>query len=51
MLFRTALKLAILVSGPAHGTLYFDYDGTFSYTPDSGFYGTDSFTYVAADSC
>jgi VCBS repeat-containing protein len=40
---------ATLVSGPAHGTLTFNGDGTFSYKPDANFNGTDSFTYTASD--
>ena len=35
--------------GPAHGTLTLNADGTFTYTPNSGYYGTDSFSYVASD--
>jgi hypothetical protein len=38
---------AVLVSGPAHGTLALNSDGSFTYTPLSGFVGTDSFTYRA----
>ena len=40
---------AILVSGPAHGTLTLNADGSFSYTPDANYNGTDSFTYKASD--
>jgi hypothetical protein len=40
---------ASLIDPPAHGTLDLSTDGAFSYTPDSGFVGTDSFTYVAND--
>lgn len=36
---------AVLVAGPEHGELVLDADGTFSYTPDADFHGTDSFTY------
>ncbi|HEV3340535.1 MAG TPA: Ig-like domain-containing protein, partial [Pirellulales bacterium] len=36
---------AVLVAAPSHGTLTFNADGSFSYTPTAGFYGTDSFTY------
>src|SRR5205823_6652273 len=35
--------------GPGHGTLTFRTDGTFVYTPNSIFYGNDSFTYSAWD--
>lgn len=39
----------VLVSGPQHGTLAFNTDGTFTYTPDADYHGTDSFTYKAND--
>src|SRR5262249_41115726 len=38
-----------LVSGPAHGTLTFNANGSFLYTPATGFSGNDSFTYRASD--
>ncbi len=50
---------ATLLSAPAHGQLtsftvngestYFRADGTFEYTPDAGYVGPDSFTYLAND--
>jgi VCBS repeat-containing protein len=40
---------AELVSGPAHGTLTVNADGSFSYTPDADYNGPDSFTYRAND--
>lgn len=40
---------AVLASGPDHGTVVLDSDGTFSYTPDANFHGTDTFTYEALD--
>ncbi|MEM8778332.1 MAG: Ig-like domain-containing protein, partial [Cyanobacteria bacterium P01_G01_bin.49] len=40
---------AILDQGPSNGTLDFNEDGSFTYTPDQGFTGTDSFTYQASD--
>ena len=40
---------AVMVSGPAHGSLNLNADGTFSYTPDANWTGTDSFTYKAID--
>ncbi|HYC49362.1 MAG TPA: cadherin-like domain-containing protein [Burkholderiales bacterium] len=40
---------ASLVSGPAHGTLVLNADGSFTYTPDANFNGSDSFTYRASD--
>jgi hypothetical protein len=40
---------AILASGPSHGTIQLNADGSFAYTPASGFSGQDSFTYWAND--
>ena len=40
---------AILVSGPSHGTLALQADGSFTYTPAAGFSGADAFTYKAND--
>jgi uncharacterized repeat protein (TIGR01451 family) len=40
---------AILVSGPAHGTLTLNVNGSFTYTPDTDYVGSDSFTYQAND--
>jgi VCBS repeat-containing protein len=40
---------AVLVSGPAHGTLTLNPDGSFTYTPAENFCGEDSFTYKAYD--
>jgi VCBS repeat-containing protein len=40
---------SVLVSGPAHGTLTLNPDGSFTYTPNPNFYGTDTFTYRAFD--
>lgn len=40
---------ALLVTGPSHGTLTLGVDGSFTYTPDANFNGTDSFTYKAND--
>jgi hypothetical protein len=39
-----------LVSGPAHGALALNADGSFTYTPNGGYVGTDSFTYHASGS-
>jgi len=40
---------ASLVSGTSNGTLNFNADGTFTYTPDPDFNGLDTFTYIAND--
>jgi VCBS repeat-containing protein len=40
---------ATITSSPKHGTLTRNGDGSFSYTAQSGFVGTDSFVYVADD--
>ena len=37
------------VNGPSNGTLVLNTDGTYTYTPDPGFSGTDSFTYEVCD--
>jgi VCBS repeat-containing protein len=38
-----------LVSGPSHGTLTLNPDGSFVYTPATNHTGSDSFTYQASD--
>jgi VCBS repeat-containing protein len=38
-----------LVSGPQHGSITFNANGTYSYTPDADFNGTDSFSFKAYD--
>jgi hypothetical protein len=38
-----------LISGPSHGSLLFRADGTFEYTPENRFVGTDSFEYLVSD--
>jgi hypothetical protein len=40
---------AALATNVAHGTLSLAPDGSFTYTSEPGFVGTDSFTYVASD--
>jgi len=40
---------AVLQTGPADGSVNFNANGGFTYTPDTGFSGTDSFTYRAND--
>src|SRR6185312_9424870 len=39
-----------VVQGPADGQLTLNTDGSFTYTPNAGFHGTDSFTYTDTDS-
>jgi VCBS repeat-containing protein len=41
--------VAVVESQPAHGTLTLNADGSFSYVPEAGFSGNDSFTYRADD--
>jgi CSLREA domain-containing protein len=43
------MLVVTLVSGPGHGDLALNADGSFTYTPTPSFFGTDSFTYVAND--
>ena len=43
------LLTASLVTGPTHGTLTLNADGSFSYTPTTGYNGPESFTYQASD--
>ncbi|MHB1033589.1 MAG: Ig-like domain-containing protein [Pirellulales bacterium] len=40
---------AILATGPAHGTLTLNADGSFLYAPNADYSGTDTFTYKAKD--
>jgi VCBS repeat-containing protein len=40
---------ALLVSGPAHGTLTLNADGSFGYTPHANYNGADSFSYTVRD--
>ncbi len=40
---------AEVATTPAHGTLTLHADGSFDYSADAGFEGTDSFTYTASD--
>ncbi len=39
----------VLLSGTSSGNLNLNSDGSFTYTPTNGFFGTDSFTYQATD--
>ncbi len=40
---------ALRDSGPSHGTLTLNTNGSFTYTPSANFNGSDSFTYTAND--
>jgi N-acetylneuraminic acid mutarotase len=40
---------ATMVGSPLHGTVNLETDGSFVYTPTTGFTGTDTFTYRAED--
>lgn len=44
-----ATLTAQLVSGPSHGTLTLNSNGSFAYTPTANYVGSDSFTYVTND--
>jgi VCBS repeat-containing protein len=38
-----------IVTGPAHGTVSVQANGSFTYTPDANYTGPDSFTFTASD--
>jgi VCBS repeat-containing protein len=40
---------AMIVDQPQHGSVSLAADGSFTYTPEENFHGTDSFTYTAGD--
>ena len=40
---------AVLVANPSHGTVTLNNNGSFTYTPTTGYAGADSFTYQASD--
>ncbi|HEX8003632.1 MAG TPA: Ig-like domain-containing protein [Mycobacteriales bacterium] len=40
---------AVLVSGPSHGSLTLNANGSFTYTPAANYFGADSFKYKAND--
>lgn len=40
---------ATLLLGPAHGAIEFAADGSFTYTPDAGYVGSDEFVYQLSD--
>ncbi|MBK6759014.1 MAG: cadherin-like domain-containing protein [Moraxellaceae bacterium] len=39
----------VIVSNPTHGTLVKNTDGTYTYTPEANFNGSDSFSYQVSD--
>jgi hypothetical protein len=43
------LVAVVLVTGPTHGLLQLEVDGSFVYTPESGFEGFDTFVYEVND--
>ncbi len=43
----TGSLIASLAAGPTHGRVVLYDDGTYEYTPDADYHGTDSFTYTA----
>jgi len=45
----TVALSTVLVNGPSHGQLAFGIDGSFTYTPNRNFNGTDTFTYRVLD--
>jgi hypothetical protein len=45
----TGTMTAVKVSNPANGVLTLNADGSFDYTPNDDFFGTDSFTYEVVD--
>ena len=45
----SAALTASVLSGPANGTLVLNADGSFQYTPNLDFTGSDSFTYTVSD--
>ena len=47
--FDSPTLTAVLVAGPAHGTLTLHADGGFTYAPAANYNGADSFTYTAND--
>jgi hypothetical protein len=46
---NATILTAAVATSPMHGMLSLDSDGSFTYTPDSGFVGADAFTYTATD--
>jgi VCBS repeat-containing protein len=46
---EVSLLTAVVATGPGHGTLVLNPDGSFTYTPQANYNGPDSFTYRAND--
>lgn len=46
-----AALIATLVTSPTNGTITLNSDGSFIYTPNAGYFGTDQFTYSLQDVC
>ena len=44
---QASAMTAVLAAGPGHGVLALHADGSFTYTPQAGYQGTDQFTYRA----
>jgi VCBS repeat-containing protein/parallel beta-helix repeat protein len=40
---------AVLIQGPSHGTVTIRPDGSFTYTPATGYFGSDSFQFAGSD--
>src|SRR6185295_492065 len=40
---------ASIVEAPTHGSVTWQLDGSFGYTPAANYHGTDSFTYILND--
>ncbi len=50
LLNSSGLNLTVsVVTGPSNGTVTLNPDGSFTYTPDSDYYGSDSFVVQASD--
>src|SRR5205814_1424823 len=43
------IRFAGLSANPTHGSIFFQADGTFQYTPQTGFVGTETFSYLMFD--